>query len=158
MNEKNNQKGIAKSNNLMSLHDAMNQLFRDSFWDPFGSLTSDWQSSRVNSLPKIDVVENEKNVVIKADVPGLSENELGISVNDNNLTISGEYKSEKEEGEKNSQYYRLERNSGSFSRTVSLPSGVDTESVEATLKDGVLSISLAKIDTGKSKKIKINKK
>ena len=92
--------------------------------------------------PHIDVVENDTEIRISAELPGMEEKDIEVSVNKESLSIKGEKKEEKEDKAKG--YYRMERSYGSFSRTIPLPVEVETEKVEAKFKNGVLSITLPK--------------
>ena len=92
--------------------------------------------------PNIDVVENDKEIRISAELPGMEEKDLEVSINKDSLLIKGEKKEEKED--KGKEYYRMERSYGAFSRTIPLPVEVETDKVEAKFKKGVLSITLPK--------------
>src|SRR5215475_7658329 len=104
-------------------------------------------------VPPVDVYEDEHNVVLKLEVPGVNEEDLKVSLENNTLTITGERKFEKEEKEEN--FHRIERRYGSFTRTFRLPNAVDSEKVEAGYEKGVLKITLAKRAEAKPKTIKI---
>jgi HSP20 family protein len=132
---------------LASLHDEMDDLFKDFFsdWDgPFWSRTR-W--------PVLDIAEDENEFTVKAEVPGCKAEDIDISVHGNTLTISGEKKQEKEE--KGKGYRHTERSYGSFRRNLNLASEVDSNKVEATYKDGILSIKLPKTEKTKAVKIKV---
>ena len=133
---------------LASLHDEMDDLFKDFFsdWDggPFWSRTR-W--------PALDIAEDENEFTVKAEVPGCKAEDIDISVHGNTLTISGEKKQEKEE--KGKGYRHTERSYGSFRRNLNLASEVDSNKVEATYKDGILSIKLPKTEKTKAVKIKV---
>jgi HSP20 family protein len=104
-------------------------------------------------IPNLEVKETKKSYIIKADLPGVEEKDLDVSFEKNRLTISGKRESEKrEEGE---SYRTYERSYGSFSRSISLPDGVDTEKVKAELKSGVLTLRLAKKPEVLPKKISV---
>lgn len=92
--------------------------------------------------PKVDVTENDKEIKISAELPGMDEKDIDVSIQKDVLTIKGEKKEEKED--KGKDYYRMERSYGSFSRSVPLPVEVETDKVEAKFKKGVLSITLPK--------------
>jgi HSP20 family protein len=92
--------------------------------------------------PKVDVTENDKEVNISAELPGMDEKDIDVSLHNDMLTIKGEKKEEKED--KGKDYYRMERSYGSFSRTIPLPAEVETDKVEAKFKKGLLSITLPK--------------
>jgi HSP20 family protein len=104
-------------------------------------------------VPAVDVYEDEHNLVLKLEVPGMNEKDLNVTVENNTLTVSGERKLEKEEKEEN--FHRIERRYGSFSRTFRLPNTVDPEKVEAGYDKGILKITLAKRAEAKPKQIKI---
>jgi len=92
--------------------------------------------------PKMDVTETEKEIVVTAELPGLDEKDIDVSLQNDRLTIKGEKKEEKEG--KGKDYYRMERSYGSFSRTIPLPVEIETDKVEAKFKKGVLTITLPK--------------
>ena len=104
-------------------------------------------------IPATDVVEDGDAYVLRADLPGLSEDDVSIEVEDRVLTISGERKSEREE--RKGGYYRVERASGAFSRSLTLPEGVDAEAVSASFDRGVLEIRIPKPEQRKPKKVAI---
>ena len=104
-------------------------------------------------VPPVDVYEDEHNVVLKLEVPGVSEENLDIQLENNTLTVKGERKFEKEEKEEN--FHRIERRYGSFLRTFRLPNIVDSEKVEAHYDKGVLRITIAKKAEAKPKQIKV---
>ena len=132
----------------------MNRLFDDFFQGfdiaPFGALLEE----RFGGFsPSIDLKEDDKEVSIKAELPGIDEKDIEVLLSDDALTIKGEKKEEKEERGKD--YYHMERTYGSFNRVVPLPLGVDTTNVEAHFKNGVLSIKLPKTEEAKAKGKKI---
>ena len=102
----------------------------------------------------MDLVETEDDFVLKADLPGLGDGDVKIEVEDNVLTISGERKSEREE--RKDGYYRVERASGSFRRSLTLPEGVDPESVQANFERGVLEVRIPKPEERKPHKVEIS--
>lgn len=101
-----------------------------------------------SAMPSIDVDETDREVTVSADLPGLEEKDINVSLDGDILTLSGERKHEKEERRKN--YHRVERAYGSFSRTVALPEGIDHDNVKATFKKGVLTVKIAKLPGAKS--------
>jgi HSP20 family protein len=101
----------------------------------------------------LDLSETDQTFEVRLDVPGVNPKEIDIQLNANVLTISGERSEEKEE--KGKTYHFVERSFGSFSRSVSLPSPVKEDSIEARCKDGVLTVTLPKTDEAKSRKIAI---
>jgi HSP20 family protein len=139
-------------------------------WYPFGEVVA--FKSRINSLlgslnaesegalatasftPAVDVYEDEKKVVLKLEVPGIEEKDLDVSIEKNTLTVKGERKFETEEKEEN--FHRIERRYGSFYRTFTLPTTVDTESIAASYNAGVLKVELTKKPEAQPKQIKVN--
>ena len=116
----------------------MHRLFNTLFDTP----TTGWGSAVRSWLPAIDVVENDNDYVLRADLPGLSEQDINVELHNDVLTVSGERKSEHEERKQG--YYRVERSSGSFRRSVRLPEGVKPESIRATFERGVLEVTVPK--------------
>ena len=105
-------------------------------------------------IPAVDVYEDEQNLTLSLEVPGLDEKDIDIRVENNTLTVHGERKFEKDEKEEN--YRRVERQYGSFTRNFTLPPTVDAENVQADYDKGVLKIRLAKKAEAKPKQIKVN--
>ena len=105
-------------------------------------------------VPPMDLVEAEDHFLLKADLPGLSEDDVAIEIRDNALTISGERKSEYEKRERG--WYRVERATGRFSRSLSLPEGVDPDAVAAEFDRGVLEVRIPKPEARKPRRIAIN--
>jgi len=132
-----------------TLQDRMNRLFRETYNEnPDQSLTTS------SFAPAVDVYEDEHNVTLKIEVPGIEEKDIDVRIENNTLTVHGERKIEKEEKEEN--YRRVERQYGSFTRTFNLPTTVDTDKVSAHYDKGVLKISLPKKAEAKPKQIKVN--
>ncbi len=107
-------------------------------------------------LPAIDITEVDGHLKIKAEIPGMSKEDIKVSVNNGYLMISGEKKQEKET--KESSYHRVERYYGQFCRSIALPSDVEAEKVKAEYKDGVLNIEIPKPESMKSKDVEIKVK
>jgi HSP20 family protein len=104
-------------------------------------------------LPNIDVVNRDDEVFIKAELPGVTKDDIEVSLTDNMLTIKGS--SRKEEKEEKGDYYRCEISQGAFSRSVSLPADVNIDKSQAKFKDGVLELRLPKLEQAKRRKIKV---
>jgi len=104
--------------------------------------------------PAVDIYETENELVVKADLPDISEKDLDVRVENNMLTIRGERKFEQKVNEDN--YLRIERTYGSFSRSFSLPNTVNTEAIKAEYKNGVLTLELPKRAESKPKQVKVN--
>ena len=132
-----------------TLQDRVNRLFRETQ----GNTQDDSQTSS-NFAPAVDVYEDEHNVTLKIEVPGIDEKDIDVRIENNTLTVHGERKIEKEEKEEN--YRRVERQYGSFTRTFNLPPTVDAEKVQADYDKGVLKITLPKKAEAKPKQIKVN--
>jgi HSP20 family protein len=133
-----------------TLQDRMNRLFRESY----GPEGRDESLTTSQFAPPVDVYEDEHNVVLKVEVPGIDEKDIDVRVENNVLTVHGERKVEKEEKEEN--FRRVERQYGSFTRTFSLPSTVDAERIQADYDKGILKIVLPKKAEAKPKQIKVN--
>jgi HSP20 family protein len=133
-----------------TLQDRMNRLFRDSYNDA----GQDESLTTSRFAPAVDVYEDEHQVTLKIEVPGIDEKDIDVRVENNTLTVQGERKIEKEEKEEN--YRRVERQYGSFTRTFTLPQTVDSEKVSASYDKGVLKITLPKRAEAKPKQIKVN--
>jgi len=114
---------------------------------------ADNQQAFGSFVPAVDVYEDEQSLTLKLEVPGLNEEDINVTLENNTLTVSGERKFEKEEKEEN--FHRIERRYGSFTRAFRLPNTVDSEKVEAGYDKGVLKITLAKRAEAKPKTIKI---
>ena len=132
-----------------TLQDRMNRLFRESFNEG-----RDESLTTTSFAPAVDVYEDEHKVALKIEVPGIEEKDIDVRVENNTLTVHGERKIEKEEKEEN--YRRVERQYGSFTRTFTLPTTVDTENVSANYDRGVLKITLPKKAEAKPKQIKVH--
>ena len=136
---------------ISSIQNEMNRLFNTFFDTP----TSNGGTGPARRwVPAMDLVEAENEFVLKADLPGLSQENVSIEVEDNVLTISGERKSEEEERKEG--YFRLERASGSFSRSLTLPEGVDPDGVKASFEHGVLEVHVPKPEAKKPRKVAIS--
>ena len=133
---------------FVTLQDRMNRLF------PRGPEGQDEALTTTAFAPPVDVYEDEHNVTLKIEVPGIDEKDIDVRIENNTLTVHGERKFEKEEKEEN--YRRVERQYGSFTRTFTLPNTVNQDSVQADYDKGVLKIKLAKKAEAKPKQIKVN--
>ena len=135
---------------LATMQDRINRFVRESYSPegPEEALTT------TNFAPPVDIYEDEHNITLKMEVPGIDEKDIDVRIENNTLIVHGERKFEKEEKEEN--YRRVERQYGSFTRSFTLPSAVDTGQVSANYDKGVLKISLAKKAEAKPKQIKVN--
>ena len=128
----------------------MNRLFREAYSpeEPEEALTT------TSFAPPVDIYEDEHNITLKLEVPGIDEKDIDVRVENTTLTVHGERKIEKEEKEEN--FRRVERQYGSFTRSFTLPSSVDSAQVSADYDKGVLKIKLAKKAEAKPEQIKVN--
>ena len=136
---------------LVTTQDHLNQLLNDALGQAFGdrdvSRSSQW-------APAIDVIEGDQSVTINAELPGIDPQKVEVRVQDNTLYLKGERKLEREV--KQGYCYRLERSSGSFERSLSLPVEVNADAVTAKYEAGVLTITVPKKVAAKPKSIKVN--
>ena len=121
-------------------------------WFPFRTFRLE-PAFEVDWRPAVDVIDKKDHILVKASVPGVKKEDIDISLTNDSLTIKG--KMEKSEEEKSDSYYRSERIYGTFGRVLRLPSDVNTENVKATLKDGILELTLHKREEKKPSEIKI---
>jgi HSP20 family protein len=138
---------------LNTIQNEMNRLFNTFFESSAPAGHGSAQTMR-RWIPAMDLVETEDAFVLRADLPGLSESDVNIELEDNVLTISGERKAEHEERKEG--YYRVERASGTFSRSLTLPEGVDPEAVSANFERGVLEVRVPKPEARKPRKVAIS--
>jgi HSP20 family protein len=136
---------------LTSLQNEMNRLFTTFFDTP--TTTGNGESATRRWIPAMDLVETEDHFVLKADLPGLSEGDVSLEVEDNVLTVSGERKAEHED--KREGYVRVERAYGSFRRSLTLPEGIDPEGVSASFDKGVLEVRIPKPEARKPRRVAI---
>jgi HSP20 family protein len=134
---------------LSLLRDEIDRLF-DS---PLSALTSNSQQFLNGWLPTVDLYEDRDHLVLKAEIPGMKKEDINISLHGDVLTLSGERK-EEEEWEK-AETYRAERFLGKFQRTFTLPVMVDVSKVQASYKDGILTVTLSKAEEAKPKQIEV---
>jgi HSP20 family protein len=139
---------------MMSLRDAMDRLFEESFLRPgfFGAGES------MSAMLPLDLYETENEVVVKAAIPGVKPEDIEVTVTGDLLSIKGEFKSESESKDEQRNYHRQERRYGSFSRQVTLPSGVNADACQADFENGVLTLKLPKAEEAKVKKVQIQSK
>lgn len=139
---------------LMSLQDRMNRLFDESFRGASrsGATDDDWALGG-SWAPAVDIYEQEGNIVLKAELPGVDSKDVDIRLENNVLTLRGERKLDTEVKREN--YHRVERAYGSFTRSFTLPTVVDQEKIKADYRDGVLRVTLPKREEAKPKQISI---
>jgi len=123
----------------------------------FDRLLRNWMSpaslSEFDWNPSVDIAETEDSIVVTAEVPGVSMDDIDVSVDENQLVISGEKKQEDEQKEKS--FYRMERSYGSFKRIFTLPRSADINKVSAVHSDGVLTVTIPKAEVARGKKIEV---
>jgi HSP20 family protein len=137
---------------LTTLQDRVNQLFNRAFGG-FEGVGFEQPLTSAEFLPPVDILEDEHNIMLQVEIPGVKEQDLNITLENNVLTLTGERKFKEEEKKEN--YYRIERRYGKFTRSFTLPVGVDAEKVEAVFENGVLNITIPKKEEFKPKQITI---
>ncbi|BCS54795.1 Hsp20/alpha crystallin family protein [Geobacter sp. SVR] len=145
---------------LSPLHEMerMERMFEDFWRRPYAFLSpARWLRTfpefEEPAIPSVDVYEEQEDVVVKAEIPGIRKEDVEVTFSDNTIRISGEKR--KEERVENKDYYRLERSYGSFSRMIQLPAEVDSDQASATFKDGILEIRIPKSREAREKVKKI---
>lgn len=133
---------------MARMRNEIDRLFEDAFNAPVGK----WERNTVWGFP-LDVTENNDTFMVKAAVPGITPDDLDITINDNVLTIKGE--THFEETKEDEKIHLQERRFGSFMRSISLPTPVDADSVKATYENGVLTLSIPKAEAVKPKRIAV---
>jgi len=133
----------------MGLGNEFGGLF-DRFFDHPGL----WGAER-SWAPAIDIAQSDDAVTVRAEVPGLTAEEIKLSVQDDTLTISGEKKDSAQAEKSEENYYHVERSYGRFQRVLTLPTDIDAEKIEAACKDGVLTVRLPKAERAKPRKIAV---
>jgi HSP20 family protein len=136
---------------LSSLQSEMNRLFNTFFDTPTGGGNGGGAARRW--VPSMDLVETDEHFVLRADLPGVAEEDVAIELEDNVLTVSGERKAEHEE--KREGFYRMERSFGTFRRSLALPEGVDADAIAARFDRGVLEVRIPKPAERKPRKVAI---
>jgi HSP20 family protein len=133
---------------LLTLQDRMNRMLND----PFARLTSPAEAVS-GWMPPVDIHEEPDRIVLRAEMPGISRDDIELSVENGTLTLRGEKRHENEVGSDNA--YRQERFYGSFARSFVLPAAIDPDHIKATYRDGVLEVVVPKAEEAKPKKIKV---
>lgn len=134
---------------MASLQQEMNRLFSSFFDAPAGT-----NGGARRWSPATDLVETEEHFVLRADLPGVAEEDVSVELEGNVLTIAGERKAEHEAREEG--YYRLERSAGTFSRSLTLPDGVDGDAINASFDRGVLEVRIPKPEESKPRRVAIS--
>jgi HSP20 family protein len=136
-----------------TLQGEMNRLF-STFFDTPTSRGGNGNGGVRRWIPAMDLVETGEHFVLKADLPGMTESDVNIEIEKNVLTISGERKAEHEE--KHEGYYRLERSTGAFSRSLTLPEGIDAGAITASFDNGVLEVRVPKPVQAQPQRVQIS--
>jgi len=139
-------------NPFYMLQKEMNSLF-DSFFRGFEVAPRKFAADFGDFTPSVDVKENDKEFIIKAELPGVEEKDVEVTVTNDSVMIKGEKKEEKEDKDKN--YYYMERSYGSFSRVIPLEVEIEANKAEARFKNGVLEVKIPKSQTAKAKGTKV---
>lgn len=136
---------------LFRLHDDLDRMC-DSF---IGKLPRFWSEDYREGrwTPRVDISESKDDIIVKAEIPGMTKDQIKVSLQDNILTIRGEKKQEQEE--KEASFHRVERSYGAFVRSFSLPTLVRSDQIKASYKDGILKITLPKVEEVKPKEIPV---
>lgn len=137
----------------------MERAFEDFFpmpWRRGFGFPSSWGKSlwAEEWMPKADIIERDEEILVRAELPGVEKNDLDLTVTENTVTLKGETK--KEQKEEKGNYYRSETSRGSFTRTFSLPCDVDGSKAKAEFKNGILELTLPKVEKSKRHAIKIS--
>ncbi len=159
---------VERWDSLTSLREEVDRLFDDFGWHwPVGPFAPrrrgllaplrGFPAGRGVSAPAVDIADLAKEIQVRVELPGMAEKDIDVEISDNMLTIRGEKREEREEGEKEGRYYISERRYGSFERSLRLPESANRDKVEARFSNGVLTIAFPKTKEAlqKTKKIKI---
>jgi len=159
-----------RGNPFASLRDEVDRLFDDFAWRwPVGPFSGRGRSLLAplagfpagwfGGTPAVDIVDMDKEIQVRAELPGMDEKDIDIEISGNMLTIRGEKKEETEKGEKGGRYYMSERRYGSFERSIQIPEGANRDKPEASFAKGVLTVSFPKTKEAreKAKKVKIKR-
>ena len=151
----------AQAEQAFSPFEEMERWFDDYFLrrglQPFRLARPDWGDLPMpfeGKMPRVDVVDRDDEIIVKAEVPGVDKKDLDISVTENTVSIEGS--TSHEEKEEKGDYYRCEMSSGSFARVVPLPADVDAEKASSKFKDGVLELTLPKMKKAKRHTVKVD--
>lgn len=140
----------------LSPFERMEEMFEDIMRRPFGRPfwpTVPRAFEEIEPAPNVDIYEEGDSIIVKADLPGMTKDDIEVNLTDDSITLTGEKKKEEKVEKKN--YYRLERSYGSFKRSFALPAEVHTGKAKAMFKDGVLEVKIPKTEAAKKKEHKI---
>ena len=147
---------LRPSSSWLSPFERMEDMMEDFFGRSFGR--PNWPgmpriSEGIETSPSVDIYEKGDDIIVKSDMPGMTKEDIEVNLTDDTITLSGERRKEEKIEEKNC--YRLERSYGSFKRTFSLPSEVQSDKAKASFKDGVLEVKIPRSELAKQKEKKI---
>lgn len=150
---------VVQARRAMSPFEEMDRLFSRMMGRPFGAgwfepFRAEWPSLPME-LPRVDVLDRDQEVVIRAEIPGVAREDLEVTMSDNTVTFRGHsrHEEEKEEGE----YHYRETSRGEFCRTIPLPADVDSEKARARHKDGIVELVLPKVKSSQRRKVEVEK-
>jgi len=135
---------------LHTIQQEMNRLFGSAFDAQAGGESN----GGARWIPAMDLVEEEDHFVLSADLPGVDEDDISVELEDNVLSISGQRRSQREK--RREGYYRIERAAGKFSRSLTLPEGIDPDGIQASFEKGVLVVRVPKPEERKPRRVAIN--
>jgi HSP20 family protein len=138
---------------LWNMQQEINRMFHKFF---HGGVQDDGSYALSYWTPAVDIAEHENEYIVKCELPGVNKDDVKITLESNILTIRGEKKQEQEAMKEN--YHRVERTYGSFQRSFTLPTSVRSDKIDATFKDGILSVTLPKAEEAKPKQIEVKMK
>jgi HSP20 family protein len=147
---------LTRWNPFREMEDVQRRMSSLFDWSPFrrSSLTTDQESISVSEwAPLVDIVENDKEYLIKVELPEVRKDDVKVTVEEGTLIIAGERKAEKEE--KGRRFHRVERYHGRFERSFTVPDDAESSNVKAEFKDGVLRVHLAKSEKARPKQIEV---
>ncbi|MGD8816167.1 MAG: Hsp20/alpha crystallin family protein [Acidobacteriota bacterium] len=136
---------------LRTVHDRIDRLFNDAVARRSGE--GEEEPLRASWLPAVDVHENEQQITLRAELPGMTEDDIQLTIDKGRLTVQGEKRLEKEDTD--GDYRRIESSYGSFYRSFPLPDTVDQDNINANFKNGVLYVTLPKTEAAKPKRIEL---
>jgi HSP20 family protein len=135
------------------LRTRMSRLFDEAFHDFLAPLGGHEEIRNAGWMPSVDILETPDSLLFRAELPGMTKEDVDLTLENSTLTLKGERKFERDE--EREAYHRIERGYGAFSRSFSLPANVRTEGVKATFDNGVLTIELPKADEAKPRRVEI---
>lgn len=138
----------------------IDRFFDDNFWDPFNTAMPSLLGSRrlgsaLSSFPKVDVSETDNEIKVVANIPGIDPEKVDIEVGDDYLSLSGRIEKEAKDADKTGKVYRYEREYGEFRREFLLPARVNKDGIVAKAKNGVLTLTLPKMEDERKTKVKV---